>query len=84
MALTGGTTTDLIKCKSNATYNQVQTRPSNEPIVFATNVERDANFADEDLLLKESMLLLMKLLLFSRPVIMFFIPPIITMPTRLL
>ena len=36
MALTGGTSTDLIKCpkckKSNTTYNQVQTRSADEPM----------------------------------------------------
>ena len=33
MALTGGSETDLIKCKkSNTTYNRVEMRPANEPM----------------------------------------------------
>jgi transcription elongation factor S-II len=36
MSLTGGTSTDLIKCskcrKTNVTYNQVQTRSADEPM----------------------------------------------------
>lgn len=36
MSMTGGTSTDLIKCpkcrKTNCTYNQVQTRSADEPM----------------------------------------------------